>query len=243
MANISKEELEKRIDELPEEIQNLLYSPEMYTAVKQVSSKHQLHVDQMDLLETETAQVMLGFTETAQFPQAIAQSLKLDTTQATAIAKDINDTLFVKIREAMKPKVVEATQKISNPPAATTPAVSEKSVVMPSAIKAPEPVAAVPATPAAAPAVESVAPSAPMPAMQTIPSMPAIVKPVGLPMMPHVDAMLHEPTVSIAPKPAATTAPVAPATPTAPAPVDIKKSDTPATPPIYKTDPYHEPID
>ncbi len=96
MANISQEEMAKRVEALPEEVQDLLYSPEMYTAVKQVSSKNQLHIDQMDLLETETAQVLLGLTETAQFPKMLVQSLKIDSAQAELIAKDIDSALFSK---------------------------------------------------------------------------------------------------------------------------------------------------
>lgn len=226
MANISKEELEKRIDSLPEEIQNLLYSPEMYTAIKQVSAKHQLHVDQMDLLETETSQVMLGITQTAQFPKTIAQSLKVDAAQAEAIAKDIDEVLFSQVRSAMK-KADEHTAVMATPsvpPAIINPPTTagEKSVVMPSAAKAPVPTVTAPA-PATVPAATPV---------------PPVVKPVATDAMQHVEAMLSAPTVSIAPKPAAPVIPV----PTPPAP-DVKKSDAPTPPPIYKTDPYHEPVD
>ena len=232
------------MDSLPEEVQDLLYSPEMYGAVRQVSLKHKIHVDQMDLLETETAQVMLGFTQTVDFPKAVAQSLKVDAVQAEAIAKDIDETLFVKIREAMKhsdQKTAPATQSISNPLATSVRAPEEKSVVMPSAAKAPVPVVTTPTL------AQPAAPAATISAPTATPAVPEIIKPVGLPMIEHVDTMLSQPTVSIAPKPTMQTVPAsAPAVPAATTPtpvVDVKKSDTPAPPPIYKTDPYHEPID
>ena len=62
------------MDSLPGEMQDLLYSPEMYTAIKQVSSRNQLHVDQMDLLETETTQVLLGNTQTSEFSDLLSKS-------------------------------------------------------------------------------------------------------------------------------------------------------------------------
>lgn len=197
------------MESLPEEVKNLLYSPEMLTTIRKVGEKNQLHIDQIGILQAETSSVMLGFTETHDFPNMIAKALTMDISKASIIAKDIDEMLFSKIRNSMK-KTDEHTiiaPKISAPAAVSVASTEGKSVVMPSAAKAPAPAApAVPTPPPATP---------PAPAMQ------------------HVEAMLSAPTVSMAPKPAA---------PSTPEP-DVKKSDTPAPPPIYKTDPYHEPIE
>ena len=215
------EEVQKKLQQLPLEVKSLMYSDEMTLAIQKVGEKNKLHYDQMGTLELETKNVLLGFTETADYPEILAQSLSVERAQADTIAKDINDTLFVKIREAMKTGTsASATQvpTMSKPAAMNFPAsTEEKSVVMPSAAKAPE-------TPA------PVVPAAPE------------VKPVGA-MMQHIDAMLSQPTVSIAPKPAdpMQNVPAVPAI-TLPTP-DTPKNEAPKPGPIYKTDPYHEPID
>jgi hypothetical protein len=216
MITISPEEMEKRIDSLPDEVQDMLYSPEMYAAIKQISVKHQLHIDQMDLLEAETSQVMLGITETSQFPEILKQSLKVDNTQAGAIAKDIDEMLFSKIRDAMKKAYEQST---------TAP---EKSVIMPSAMAAS---AAAPATPAASPLstdmqIDPPATSVPAPA-------PAkVVAPA--PQMHEADVMLSESTVSLPTNPS--NLPKKNET-AAPATTKIE------VPPTYKADPYREPIE
>ncbi len=233
----SAEEARKKMESLPEEVKNFLYSPDMLTAVRKVGEKNQLHIDQIGILQAETTSVMLGFTETHDFPYMLSQALNVDVSKATAIAKDLDDTLFSQIRSSMKKADEHATAVpttvIAAPPAVATPPMPEKSVVMPSATKALTPAVAplsLPVTPPVAPAPKSASTPAPV-----VTPPPPIEKPASMPAMQHVDAMLSAPTVSIAPKPAAPTIP----TPTP----DVKKSDAPAPPPTYKTDPYHEPID
>lgn len=239
MANISQEEMDKKIDSLPQEVQDLLYSPEMYTAIKQISSKHQLHIDQMDLLETETSQLLLGLTETSQFPQTIAQSLKVDNVQASSIAKDIDEVLLSKIRTAMKQAYTQATTTPTVPasqPAAVTmqPTMPEKSVIMPSSV------AKTPTAPAVTPA--------PLASTDMQINAPKTQDALAAPMH-EAEIMFNEATVSIPPK---VVTPVAPAPtpeqqprrPEIGAPTQASgKIEPPKPAPIYKADPYREPIE
>ena len=249
------EEVQKRLRDLPTEIRSLMYSDEMTHTIQKVGEKNKLHYDQMGTLELETKNVLLGFTETPDFAGILAQSLSISKEQADTVASDINIELFSKIRDTMKQSSIAITpaEKMPTPPATSvTPTASEgKSVVMPSAAKTvgAEMVASVPAVAYAAtsqpiaPALVTTPPTA-APAMFTI---PPVAKPAEL-SVPHVDAMLSQPTVSIAPQKlvdsgqgigGSKTDTAAPA----PTSIDIKKSDAPAPPPLYKTDPYHEPID
>ena len=243
------EEAKKKFDVLPPEIKSLLYSAEMSAAIHQVGERNKLHYDQMGRLEMETTNLMLGFTDTSDYPAILEKVLPVDSTQAQTIAKDINDTLFVKIREAMKPKAADAAPKVSSPAAVSMPpmpahvaeTLPAKSVVMPSSAKAPEP--AVTPTPkeGTAPAAAPTTPVASAPTMQTV---PAIVKPVGMPMVQHVDDMLSKPTVSMAPvKPVDTVEIIASTKTDAPTPTAPTVSEPPKPAPVYKTDPYHEPVD
>ena len=115
----TKEEIQKHLASLPDDITKLLYSPDMGALIQRIGGKHQLHIDQTGLLEAETAEVMLGFTETKDYPQKLMEGLRIDRLKADAIAQDINDQLFVKIRESMK-KVYEQ-QKIENEKPKITP--------------------------------------------------------------------------------------------------------------------------
>jgi len=229
------EEAVKHLEQLPPEVRNIIYGPEMRTVLMDAGDKQKLHLDQVAKLEAETSAVMLGFTEPHDFVSMLVEKLVIDNEKATAIAKYIDEMLFSKIRNSMKQADthITSTPVPSNPPAISAPLVpvgnktDEKSVVMPSAAKAPVPAVSQPA-----------APTIPLADAPT----PPMIKPAGLPAMPHVDAMLSQPTVSIAPKPdVASATPPTPAA--APVSAEIKKSDTPTPPPIYKTDPYHEPID
>jgi len=228
-------EIKKKIDALPPEIKTLIYSTQMDTAMQQIGAKNQLHIDQIGALESEVVAAMIGISPLEDLPANLIDTLGIDKAKSDSLVNDINEQLLDKIRNSMKQADthITSTPVPSNPPAISAPLVSvgnktdEKSVVMPSAAKAPVPAASQPA-----------APTIPLADAPT----PPMVKPAGLPAMPHVDAMLSQPTVSIAPKPdVASATPPTPAA--APVSAEIKKSDTPTPPPIYKTDPYHEPID
>jgi hypothetical protein len=227
----SAEEAQRKLDTLPDEVKKLLYSPEMLTAIRKVGEKNQLHIDQIGVLQTETTAVMLGFTEMKDFPKKISKNIDVDETKSIAIAKDVDEILFSKIRGQMK----------TNDAVPTQPAVEGKSVVMPSASKMAD------VKPASAPTTPPtpVAPSAP----PVTPAAPKPTTPTNLPSieMNKAEVMLTQPTVSIAPKNPASSSEVLASSKTVPpaAPVasqdPTKTSATPPPPPVYKTDPYREP--
>lgn len=233
------EEIRKKFSELPADIKALAYSADMMAVIKQVAEKNQLHIDKIEPLEGEAVDVMTGYTAPRDFVQSLMDNLEVDKIKAEAIAKDVNELLFSKIRESMKQVSGQAptTLPTSNPPAMSAPAAvtGEKSVVMPSTIAKSAPAAVTPAP--------VIPPPAPAPA-PTVPFIPAKPKPAELPAMTHIDAMLSQPTVSVAPKVEAP-ALVAPAAPVAntPKPAEAAKVEPPKPGPIYKTDPYLEPID
>jgi len=122
MATYSTDEAKKRYESLPSEIKNLIYSPEMSFTVQQIGQKNKLHIDQIDSLNTEIGQVMLGFVKTEEFLPALMEMLGIERAQADSIAKDVNDMLFLKIRESMK-KVAEmgSMSPTSSTPVTPTP--------------------------------------------------------------------------------------------------------------------------
>jgi len=121
------EEAKARYESLPPEIKSLLYSPEMHTVIQNTAQKHQLHIDQVGILEDETSAAMLGFTEAKDFPEILQDSLAVDRTKADAISQDINELLFLKIRESMK----QAPGHQSSAPSPTTSAAAPTSIPIP----------------------------------------------------------------------------------------------------------------
>lgn len=131
----TKEEAQKRYDSLPLEVKALLYSPQMHATIEELGKKHQLHIDQLGLLEVETGAVMLGFTEMQDFQTVLMESLQVDRTKADAVAQDVSERLFTKIRDAMKqsyekresaaeipvPPPIKPAPPVSVPPSAPKP--------------------------------------------------------------------------------------------------------------------------
>ncbi len=105
----SATEAKERFETLPQEIKNLLYSPQMSLVMQQIGQKNKLHIDQIDYLNNITGQVMLGFLDTKDFSAELVDNLSVERVQADAIAQDVNDLLFNKIREQMQ-KVYEANK-------------------------------------------------------------------------------------------------------------------------------------
>jgi hypothetical protein len=264
------EEAQKKFEALPREVKDAIYSSETLTSTRMIGEKHQLHLDQMGILQAEISAVLMGFTDTTDFPEVLAEELKVDEKTAGSIAEDVSEQVISKIRGSMKQADTKvATSKIpSTPPAITNapvpPSTPEtKSVVMPSAAKATVPMADIkPTMPAAgsAPIPPKVTPvSTPGPVSKPVsaqpstpaakPATPPVVATVAptTPVAPKVDELLLKPSVSAAPKPAAPSAPVViPAKPDAPA-ASAATTPAPAAPPpppiAHVVDPYREPID
>ena len=186
----------------------------MLGIIQKAREKHNLHIDQLEVLEAETADVMTGFLPLEKFAQSLAERLKVDRSVADAIAKDINDQLFVKIRESMK-KIYEETKP--TPVVVSTPAQPPPPATPPLSKPAP------PAPPAPPKATQD---TTPVPSQPTAPSTSSgQTKP---PEVRPADTMLTEKTVSV---------PSKPPPPASPKPTQ----DTAQKPPPYKADPYREP--
>jgi hypothetical protein len=115
--------------------------------------------------------------------------------------------LLTPIRDVMKTmNVAKTTNTVAN-----LAPMEEKSVVMPSSISktTDNPITIT------------------KPVVTPPPPATTAIKPADMLTMPHVDAMLTQPTVSIAPE----------------KPAEAAKEKPPAPGPSYTTDPYHEPVD
>lgn len=250
MDSDTKDLLKKQFEKLPVDVQRAIQSSHLHEQIEAIGKKHQLHIDQIGQLEEETVFVMLGFSDPADFVAHLTANLHLDVKKAEEIANDVGQKIMFPIRDSMRKFMEEEAKKETGQTAKDVPAITqslpeiptkETSVVMPSAAKAeitPPPKA----TPALAVTASPPKPAAPAPATPA----PAAAAPPSKQLEMHAaDLMLSEPTVSLAPKPAAPAAPAQPAAPpnvpTAPVPTAPAAKVEAPKPAPYKADPYREP--
>jgi len=224
-------EVQQRLDALPEDIRNLVYSSDMAAIIQQIGAKHQLHIDQIGALEAEAAAAMLGITKLEEFSENVVDTLNIDEQKSAAIVADVNEMLFKKIQNSMKALYDKKTGSESVS-ASSTPPPPPQPKAQPAPVAPIAPTPAAPTTSAPAPVAAKPAAVVPPPA-QTPPSTSSGQ---AKPDLSAAENMLQNKTVSV-PVPPAPPA-VAPAPTPAPAPA-VKQE--PPKPTNYTADPYREP--
>jgi hypothetical protein len=114
-----QKQIEERVAQLPEETQRAIASAELSKHIQAIGQKHQLHIDQMGLLEDEIMLAMLGFIDPADFVSVLEQQVKISPEKARALTVDIQDEIFTPVREAMKfstPEKASAPTKLPSTP-------------------------------------------------------------------------------------------------------------------------------
>ncbi len=200
--------------ELPDDIREVVLSSKLGEGLRAIGQKHNLHIDQVGALEDEAMLVMLGFFAPESFSEQIARELNLPLADATAIAAEVNEQVFLPIRESMQ-AFAEAKRAEVKPAPVTPPPIAAAATGFAQAPVAPAPAIPQqnPITPPAAPA------STGFGQVATVPKPPAAPQAQPAPT----------------PTPSAAPAPTSPAEQMLTQPTVAK--------PIYKADPYREPIE
>ncbi len=100
--NYTKEQKNKVLRGLPENIQEVIVSMETFEKLKEISNAHNLHIDKMAELSDECVLVMLGLVKSAQFVDDLVLRLEVDHETAVAIVKEVNEKIFLPIREELR---------------------------------------------------------------------------------------------------------------------------------------------
>ncbi|MDO8493315.1 MAG: hypothetical protein Q7S19_02110 [bacterium] len=100
--NYSKEELNEAYKKLPPELKEIFFSEDITEPINNIGRKYKLHIDQIGELDSETGFVLLGLTQPTDFVSNLTTRLGLDRITASQIASDINDQVFLKVRELLK---------------------------------------------------------------------------------------------------------------------------------------------
>ena len=105
----------EQFKKLPQDVQDAITSNRVREQIKAIGEKHQLHIDQIGSLETETTFIMIGLEPAKDYIRNIARELRLDCATAQKIAVDVNEQIFRPVRESLK-KIHEIADTDSTTP-------------------------------------------------------------------------------------------------------------------------------
>ncbi|RJQ32906.1 hypothetical protein C4572_00340 [Candidatus Parcubacteria bacterium] len=125
MKNLSEQEIAQMYDNLPEDLKDSIFSVDTTSAVNLLGRKYNLMVDKIGELGNETGMVMLGVTHPNEFIPNLAQRLEIDKETARAIAGDINEKIFKKVRDSLR-KIHNIRDEGNEPSMAEHPAEAEQ---------------------------------------------------------------------------------------------------------------------
>ena len=102
MKNFTDQQIDQRYDDLPEDLKDAIFSVDTTSLVNMIGKKHGLAIDKIGDLANETGMVMLGVTHPNEFVANLAERLEADKEKARAIAQEINEQIFKKVRESLR---------------------------------------------------------------------------------------------------------------------------------------------
>lgn len=98
----TKEQLWEQYQDIPEKIQELLFSVDHAEAIEKIGEKHHLHLDQLDILSQEIGLILLGLERPENFLTKIRTEINIPIEVAGEIVKDVNTEIFFPIRESLR---------------------------------------------------------------------------------------------------------------------------------------------
>ena len=102
MKNFTEKQIAQMYDNLPEDLKDVIFGLEMNEIVEKIGRENQLNIEQIGDLANETGMVMLGVTHPNEFIGNLTERLEVDKEKARAIAQEINEQVFKKVRESLR---------------------------------------------------------------------------------------------------------------------------------------------
>jgi hypothetical protein len=101
MKNFTQEQIEERFEELPDSVQEILASAETGEALRRIGTRHNLHIDQLSILNNVTGLVILGLMERSDYLPTLIEELDIATEVAEAILTDVNTEILEPMRASL----------------------------------------------------------------------------------------------------------------------------------------------
>lgn len=96
------EDIQEKYKTLPDDIKSAITSTHVENRLHEIAKKHNLHIDQEGELMDETGLVMLGLTPPQNFVKNIMSRLHINYAKSGEIVGDINEQIFIEVRESLK---------------------------------------------------------------------------------------------------------------------------------------------
>ncbi len=97
-----EKEIQDRIGQLPTVVQDAIASADTTAHLRELSTTHQLHIDQWQILENQVMLTLLAFQEPEDLSKNIEEQVKVSHETANILAEDISRVIFEPIREELE---------------------------------------------------------------------------------------------------------------------------------------------
>ncbi|MFY9462457.1 MAG: hypothetical protein WAP51_04630, partial [Candidatus Sungiibacteriota bacterium] len=102
IVEITEETILKRYESLPDDLKEALMGVSTADAIYEIGRKANLNIEKMGALAEEVGLIILGFVPSANFISDLKTALGVNEEKATEIASEINERVFLSIRESLK---------------------------------------------------------------------------------------------------------------------------------------------
>lgn len=97
-----KEQINEKFQKLPSVAQGMILSSETGDVIKEISSRYNLQIDTVRVLNEEITFVLIGIEKSSDFIRNIKAQSRLPDEKINAIAKDVNEKIFLPVLVYMK---------------------------------------------------------------------------------------------------------------------------------------------
>src|SRR3989344_3731045 len=102
MQNLTEGQIETMYKNLPNDLKTVFFSANKDETIESIGRKYNLAIDKIGDLANEAGMVMLGVTHPNDFIGNLADRLEIDKEKARAIAQEINEQIFKKVRDSLR---------------------------------------------------------------------------------------------------------------------------------------------
>jgi len=127
----TKEQLAQKYRELPEDLKEAMVEVRTAETIYDIGQKNNLHVDQIGELADEVGLAMLGLTKSDDFLSHIKNRLQIDQNTAEQITREVNEQIFLPIRESLMKLHTENNDGVETFPTTQVEASAETEGVLP----------------------------------------------------------------------------------------------------------------
>src|SRR3989344_1692947 len=96
------EQIRAQLKKLPQEGRDVIGSDELSEAIQIIGKKYSLHIDQLGELGNQINYRLLGLISREEFLKNLKQEVKLDNSQISTLATDVENEVFQKIRKSLQ---------------------------------------------------------------------------------------------------------------------------------------------